>query len=77
MFRSAAECPPVRQVRTEGTAWRFLVFSHGWTWAFRTIPPLRGGSVWGLPNVLLLAVGGLGVPLGAVVLTARAGGRRR
>lgn len=63
------------QLRTQDTAWRFLLFSHGWTWAFWAIPLVRGGSAWSIPNVLFLAVGGLGVPLGGIALTAREGGR--
>lgn len=36
---------------------------------------IRGGDAWSFPNVLFLVVGGLGVPLGGVVMTWRTRGR--
>ena len=52
----------------------FLAFSHGWTWAFWTVAALSGESVWELPAVLLY-IGGIGVPLGGIVMMWVTSGR--
>ena len=50
--------------------WGFLAFSHGWTWLFWGIVVLWGANVWDSPVALaLFAIGGLGVPIGGVLMT--------
>lgn len=70
--RTTATVPP------SGTAdlWGFLAFSHGWTWLFWGIVVWQGVDVWGTPWAMaLLAIGGLGLPIGGVVMTGRVAGR--
>lgn len=56
--------------------WGFLAFSHGWTWLFWGLVVGQGVDVWSTPWALaLFAVGGLGVPIGGVVMTKRVAGR--
>ena len=54
----------------------FVAFSHGWTWALWSVVLIRGGAAWEWPNAAFLVAGGLGVPIGGVVMTWRDGGRR-
>jgi membrane protease YdiL (CAAX protease family) len=70
--RTTATVPP------SGTAdlWGFLAFSHGWTWVFWGIVVWWGVDVWSTPWALaLFAVGGLGLPIGGIVMTGRVAGR--
>lgn len=63
--------------RTAGTSdlWGYLAFSHGWTWLFWAIVIARGTDVWAsAASIALLAVGGLGVPVGGIVMTWRTEG---
>ncbi|WP_224334338.1 CPBP family intramembrane glutamic endopeptidase [Haloprofundus halobius] len=50
--------------------WGFLCFSHGWTWFWWCALLLSGWNAFELPGVVLLVGGGLGVPLGAVCMSA-------
>lgn len=50
--------------------WGFLAFSHGWTWLFWGIVVLWGETVWDSSVALaLFAIGGLGLPIGGVLMT--------
>lgn len=53
----------------------FVLFSHGWTWSLWAVVLLRGGDAWAWPNAAFLVAGGLGVPMGGIVMTWRSGGR--
>jgi uncharacterized protein len=57
----------------------FLLFSHGWTfgfWAIAAALALAGtGTIWSGPATLAFYLGGTGVMLGGLVLTAACGGR--
>jgi membrane protease YdiL (CAAX protease family) len=56
--------------------WGFLAFSHGWTWLFWGIVVLLGVDVWSSSLAMtLFALGGLGLPLGGVLMTWRVAGR--
>jgi len=56
--------------------WGFLAFSHGWTWLCWGLVIARGVDVWQSPGAIaLFAVGGLGLPIGGVVMTYRVAGR--
>lgn len=56
--------------------WGFLAFSHGWTWVFWGVVILWGVDVWdSMGATALFAVGGLGLPIGGVVMTGRVAGR--
>lgn len=64
------------QPRGAADLWGFLAFSHGWTWLFWSIVVLWGVDLWASPGALaLFAVGGLGLPIGGVVMTGRVAGR--
>jgi membrane protease YdiL (CAAX protease family) len=55
--------------------WGFLAFSHGWTWLFWGIVVGQGMDVWQTPWAMaLFALGGLGLPVGGVVMTGRVAG---
>ncbi|WP_232700695.1 CPBP family intramembrane glutamic endopeptidase [Halobacterium wangiae] len=56
--------------------WAFLLFSHGWTWLWWSVPVLAGWHAFRFPGVVFLVVGGLGVTLGGVGMTWLVGGRR-
>src|SRR6056297_3219149 len=59
-----------------GDLWGFLAFSHGWTWLFWGIVVWQGVDVWNTPwATALFAIGGLGLPIGGVVMTGRVAGR--
>jgi len=59
-----------------GDLWGFLAFSHGWTWLFWGIVVWQGVDVWNTPWAMaLFAIGGLGLPIGGVVMTGRVAGR--
>lgn len=61
--------------RRDNDLWGFLAFSHGWTWLFWGIVVWQGVDVWGTPWAMtLFAIGGLGLPIGGVVMTARVAG---
>jgi uncharacterized protein len=57
----------------------FLLFSHGWTWAWWLVAALlamqSSGTIWHLPAAAAFYVGGAGVLLGGLVMTFRVGGR--
>lgn len=55
--------------------WGFLLFSHGWTWLWWSVPILAGWHVFAFPGIVFLVVGGLGVTIGGVVMAWRVGGR--
>lgn len=66
----------VRPVAGGTDVWGFLAFSHGWTWLFWGTVVALGLNVWEIPAATaLLFLGGLGLPLGAVVMTWRIAGR--
>lgn len=51
------------------TLWGFLVFSHGWTWFFWMIASLWGTTIWRPPAIFFFVLGGMGVPLGGILMT--------
>lgn len=53
---------------------RYVLFSHGWTWGFWSLIFLTPGGVWEVPGVIFLVLGGLGVPVGGILMARRAGG---
>ncbi|GAB3670506.1 CPBP family intramembrane glutamic endopeptidase [Halopiger thermotolerans] len=55
--------------------WGFLLFSHGWTWGWWSVPILAEWHVFRFPGLVFLIVGGLGVTIGGVVMTWHVGGR--
>ncbi|WP_126664315.1 CPBP family intramembrane glutamic endopeptidase [Haloterrigena salifodinae] len=55
--------------------WGFLLFSHGWTWLWWSVPIVAGWHVFRFPGIFFLLVGGVGVTLGGVVMSWRIGGR--
>ncbi len=56
--------------------WGFLAFSHGWTWVFWGVIVALGVDVWSSSlATTLLIVGGLGLPIGGVLMTWRVAGR--
>jgi len=56
--------------------WGFLAFSHGWTWLFWGIVVAWGANVWESSVALtLFAIGGLGLPIGGVLMTWQVAGR--
>ena len=56
--------------------WGFLAFSHGWTWLFWGLVVVWGVDLWASTGALaLFAVGGLGLPIGGVVMTGWVAGR--
>ncbi|PQJ34318.1 hypothetical protein BSZ35_06640 [Salinibacter sp. 10B] len=72
------QTPTTSSVQPTGTAdlWGFLAFSHGWTWLFWGIIVWQEVDVWSTPWAMtLFAIGGLGLPLGGAVMTARVAGR--
>lgn len=54
---------------TRGHLWGFLAFAYGWTWLFWLVAALRGMTIWRPPAVVFFVIGGLGVPLGGVVMS--------
>lgn len=66
-----------RRTPAASDLWGYFAFSHGWTWFFWAVVIARGTDVWTSPtSVALLAVGGLGVPLGGALMTWRTEGAR-
>jgi len=56
--------------------WGFFAFSHGWTWVFWGLILVLELDVWQSSlGTALLALGGLGLPLGGTVMTWRVAGR--
>lgn len=55
--------------------WGFLLFSHGWTWCWWSVPILAEWHVFRFPGVVFLIVGGLGVTIGGVAMAWLVGGR--
>jgi uncharacterized protein len=55
--------------------WGFLLFSHGWTFLWWGILVAGQWEAFALPGILLLVLGGAGLPLGAVVMSGIVGGR--
>jgi membrane protease YdiL (CAAX protease family) len=56
--------------------WGFLAFSHGWTWLCWGVVVASGAHVWGEPwATAVFAIGGLGLPIGGVVMTWSVAGR--
>jgi len=73
---SAARTTATAPVRGAADLWGFLAFSHGWTWTFWGIVVVWGVNVWQTPwATALFAIGGLGLPIGGVIMTARVAGR--
>ena len=75
---STGEKPTTTSVQPTGTRdlWGFFAFSHGWTWLFWGIILWQGVDVWSTPwATALFAVGGLGLTIGGVVMTAHLAGR--
>jgi len=55
--------------------WGYLAFSHGWTWLFWSFVIIRNINLWSsLQSVTLFAIGGLGVPLGGIVMSWKVAG---
>lgn len=56
--------------------WSFFTFSHGWTWLFWGAVIVLGVDVWSSSRAMaLFAVGGLGLPIGGLLMTWRVAGR--
>ncbi|MDS0477689.1 CPBP family intramembrane glutamic endopeptidase [Natrinema sp. 1APR25-10V2] len=55
--------------------WGFLLFSHGWTWLWWSVPIAAGWHVFRFPGIVFLLVGGVGVTIGGVVMSWLVGGR--
>ncbi|MFC4541378.1 CPBP family intramembrane glutamic endopeptidase [Halosolutus amylolyticus] len=55
--------------------WGFLLFSHGWTWLWWSVPIVAGWHVFQFPGVVFLLVGGIGVTIGGIVMAWQIGGR--
>lgn len=51
-----------------GRLWGFLAFVYGWTWLFWLIALLWGTTIWRPPAVVFFVIGGLGLPLGGVMM---------
>jgi hypothetical protein len=47
----------------------FLLFSHAWTWALWALAGLSSESVWDVPGVVLVVIGGAGVFLGGIYMS--------
>ncbi len=81
MANKVSSTPPAPTTATEpvrGAAdlWGFLAFSHGWTWGFWGIVVGQGVDVWSSSWAMtLFTIGGLGLPIGGVVMTGRVAGR--
>lgn len=79
MSDSSASAPlPTARRSVHGTwdLWGFFAFSHGWTWLFWGLIIGLGLNVWAsTTGLVFLVLGGLGLPLGAVVMTGRVAGR--
>lgn len=79
MSDSPASAPlPTARRSVHGTwdLWGFFAFSHGWTWLFWGLIIGLGLNVWAsTTGLVFLVLGGLGLPLGAVVMTGRVAGR--
>jgi len=74
-----APSPPTTATRQSsdgaGDLWGFFAFSHGWTWLFWGIVIVLGVDVWNSSRAMaLFAVGGLGLPIGGVLMTWRVAG---
>lgn len=55
--------------------WGFLLFSHGWTWLWWSVPIVAGWHAFRFPGIVFLVVGGLGVTIGGVAMAWLVGGR--
>ncbi|SER86906.1 CPBP family intramembrane glutamic endopeptidase [Natrinema salaciae] len=55
--------------------WGFLLFSHGWTWCWWSVPILAEWHAFRFPGIVFLIVGGLGVTIGGVAMAWLVGGR--
>lgn len=79
MSDSSASAPLTtarRSVHGTWDLWGFFAFSHGWTWLFWGLIIGLGLNVWAsTTGLVFLVLGGLGLPLGAVVMTGRVAGR--
>lgn len=60
---------PTAPTPSSRSPWGFLVFSHGWTWSFWLVASLWGTTIWHPPALVFFVLGGLGVPLGGIVMT--------
>lgn len=58
--------PPLRGRELLG----FVAFSHGWTWTFWWLAAQSGESIWQPPALHLFMVGGAGILLAGMVMTA-------
>ncbi|PCR88973.1 CPBP family intramembrane glutamic endopeptidase [Natrinema ejinorense] len=65
----------VRETKSGFDVWGFLLFSHGWTWCWWSVPIVAGWHAFEFPGIGFLIVGGLGVTIGGVVMAWRVGGR--
>lgn len=77
-FESSAASQTAATVQPAGTTdlWGFFAFSHGWTWLFWGAVIALGANVWDVPSATaLLFIGGLGLPIGSVVMTWHLAGR--
>ncbi|RKD88998.1 CPBP family intramembrane glutamic endopeptidase [Halopiger aswanensis] len=74
---SGAETPALTALenRYGFDVWGFLLFSHGWTWCWWSVPILAGWHVFRFPGLVFLLVGGLGVTIGGVAMAWLVGGR--
>ncbi|QFU83138.1 CPBP family intramembrane glutamic endopeptidase [Natronorubrum aibiense] len=62
--------------RTRGfDVWGFLLFSHGWTWLWWSVPIIADWHVFEFPGIVFLIGGGLGVTIGGVVMAWWIGGQ--
>ena len=65
-----------QEIAGSADIWGYLAFSHGWTWLFWSIVIIRNVDVWNSSlSVVLFAIGGLGVPLGGIVMSWKVAGR--
>lgn len=55
--------------------WGFLLFSHGWTWLWWSVPIVNGWHVFRSPGIAFFLVGGLGVTIGGIVMAGIVDGR--
>ncbi|WP_458187225.1 CPBP family intramembrane glutamic endopeptidase [Haladaptatus sp. NG-WS-4] len=59
----------------ESDLWGYLLFSHGWAWGWWSINVVAGFDAFSVPGVVFTVLGGLGPPLGGVVMSWATYGR--
>lgn len=52
-----------------GRLWGFLAFAFCWTWLFWLVASLSGTTIWHPPALVFFIIGGLGLPLGGIIMT--------